>query len=376
MSKLVVETREFRKVLRVMARVLPRRTDLAAQGVFHITSGVGSGVGVVWGGSDQERLMMKFRQEGELLWQGAVPAVELCRIVRAAPGKQVEISDDPAGRGFRISSGGAGWVISPFQGQGFVGWQGLVGGGAGFEFGPLHRGALSEVRYAIGSEDARPALSQVRVSEFDVSASDGQKAHHVRLVNSSPEGSVFFPQHSVQVLLDLSGLFEEGVTAYQSKDCAVLEHESFEYLVGRSAFDFPDLDRFIWSPARDQSGIFKVDQKELLRALDVADVTLDQDRVALRWEGQRLSVVGSGNRGVGQMSVDAENPVDLDGHEVHCSASGLRQMLESVFAASGRLLFRVQGVGQVDRDDPGLVHVTASSAERVSQAAIRTMVIL
>ena len=89
MSGLVAETKDLAQVLRVMERVLPRRTDLAAQGVFCMWAL--NGMGHVWGGSSQERLCMSFPAKGE--WEGALPAVELCRAVRSSPGNQIEISD-------------------------------------------------------------------------------------------------------------------------------------------------------------------------------------------------------------------------------------------------------------------------------------------
>ena len=373
MSVLVAETKDLAQVLRVMERVLPRRTDLAAQGVFCLWSV--DGMGHVWGGSSQERLCMSFPAKGE--WEGALPAVELCRAVRSSPGSQIEISDHTE-ESFKISSGGAGWVVGRFIDTVFSRWESTDGDHLpdGFRFLLEHENGLSDARYAVGTEDARPALAQVYVGAGGVAASDGQKAHRFLLDDPSESGSVLFPQRSVALLLDLSGACDSEMTIHDADECLVVRSDRFEYLVGKGAFEFPDLDRFIWSRVKSQTGRFTVDRKSLATALSVADVTLDQDRVALSWRGGRMSVVGAGHRGVGQMWLPIQADQKVDGHEVHVSASDLADLVDALKPDNGKLMFTVQGTDQADRDDPGLLEASAINGNGVSQAALRAQIIL
>ena len=377
MVKWSADRRLLAERLKLMERVLPRRTDVGAAGVFHVE--VRDGFGWVWGGSEQERLRLRFDAAGGP-WEGAIPAVEFCRLVEAAPGERVEVWDDSEGRGFRLTSGSAGWVLGAVSGESFQRWEDPERD-VPFLFEDKHRGGLAAVRYAVCFEDSRPALCQVRVAADGVSASDGLKAHRV-VWEAGEDGFVLFPELSVGLVSELAAAFAAETTGffvYQSESFVSfdLAPDVVSYLVGRRAFDFPDLDSAVWERAASQRGFCRADRRALLTALSVADVTLDQDRVALRWRGGRLSVVGSGNRGIGQMSVACLDEEGLEGQEVHCSAVDLRALVSACHPVDGLVDFRVQAAADSDPDDPGLVCVSGVDADgSLSEGAIRAMVIL
>lgn len=328
-----------------------------------------SGTVMLWVESTKEHYATALQAMGD--WEDgglAIPAQELFRAVAAAPGEFVTLAAEDGI--IRVESGTARWSIEPLAGVDAADFTGdWTTGPDSVGFTELVK-ALETVRYAAGrSENNRPSFAQVHVGEGRAVASDGSRLHQESF--GGEEGQITFniPEKAVDTLLE--ALSAEGddraVFVRTDDDQVTFTFALMQYVVGRSVYEFPDVDSIILRGAREQTGNVVVSIEALVTAVKVASVSVDDAGVVtLRFTHGVIEVEGHSTRSEGRMEVRAGVDGIQSGFSVRLRAADLLELLGKLESEDGDVAFTID-VGGVN---PGWLYVQTGGTE----AAVRPVI--
>lgn len=356
--------------LRVAERIVPKRSGLPFHHVVNFDVSVDGAV-TIWVQSAKEAYATQIEAQGD--WEDgvlAVPAQELFRAVATAPGDRVtlRVEEDH----IRVEASTARWLIEALVGVEAVPFdsQQFAVGTDGIDQAELVRG-LEAVRYAAGkSENNRPSFAQVHVGEGRAVASDGARLHQEALVGAPAALTFDIPEKAVDTLLEaLSAEGADGeVTTGAGDDEMTFVFGSMRYVVGRSVYEFPNVEEIILQGARQQTGSVVVSRDALVTAIKVASVSVeDGGAVRLRFTHGVIEVEGHSSRSEGRMEVRA----GVDGIP---SAFSLKVRADDLLELLGK--FPVEGDGDIvftintSGTNPGWLYVSGEGTE----AAVRPVI--
>lgn len=357
---------QLAKHLRVMERIVPKRSGLPFYYVVHTHTSV-DGITCMWVTNGKESYAAWLTHEGQRFEDGevAIPASELFAVVAVAPESWIEIVHE-GGRVVRLISGTARWNVDLLAGVEATEWEGLLGDTTATKVEDLME-AIDGVRYSASRTEMHPSLQQVHVGEGRVVAADGRR---VAQKEFPAVGTFDIPERAVETLLDAlraSGAEEVGVSADEEGEMRFVSLGSNEYRLGRLSYPFPDIDGIALTRARAQKGIVVTSVSALVSAIKVAQVSAGDDgSVELTFTNGVIDVTGISQRSNGRMEVRCTNPDVISGTHLRVSASDLLEVLGRADTEDGDITFTVT---TDDDGDPGWVYFHAGGME----AAIRPM---
>lgn len=368
--KITLDKEMLQRRLRVMERIIPKRGGLPFYYVVNIDASVEGFVSLSAGnGKEFYATMLSTTDEDFEDGSVAVPAQELIRAVATAPGDTVVISSDE-GTVTRIESRTARWNIDSLAGVTPSSWESW---NESFEHQTnkteLIR-VLEATRYAAAKTETWPAFMQVHVGEGRVVAADGRRVHQEALGPAGSMPTFNIPERAVDTLLEALNAEEStgqvGVSVGDDGEMT-FAFGTMQYLVGRLQYDFPDIDSLVLDRARDQQGRVVCSRDQLVTAIKVAQVTIEEGGyVALEFTNGVIQVSGSSQRGDGIMDVRCSNDPVPSGTALRVNAADLLEMLGKAptdHEEDGDVVFTIANEGS----DPGWVYIASGSME----AAVR-----
>ena len=306
-------------------------------------------------------------EDGQL----AIPAQEFLRSVAAAPATEVTITENES-RGARIESGTARWNIEPLVGVDAMNFriETVVDSGGDDPEASEMIEALEAVRYAASKTENRPSFQQVHLGDGYAVASDGRRVHKEAIPHGSGANTYDIPIRAVETLLEALSADDQDGLLHIEVDADGEMSFTFgdsQYSVGRLAYGFPDLEAIVFRGAREQIGEVTARVSELVTAVKVASVAIDQGgHVRLNITNGVIEVEGHSSRSEGRMEVQATTENVPSGTEMLLVADDLLELLGRI--KGEEIMFSVS----TDPADQGWFYVWEGNNDM--EAALRPVI--
>lgn len=223
--------------------------------------------------------MVEIAQPGKVVF----PGQRFATIVREAPPEvlSVEVADGFAD----INVGRNHWRLRLMDGTEYPPLT-AVEAQVGEHFIEIDRvkllSAFRAVRYAASSDQARPQLTLLDVNDQRMRAADGIRFQQVDMPWWPKGLDVQFAARAVDDLVKLlktteAPTIELGVT----DDNIALRVASDTFIITRSTYDFPDLDKQLLKPSLGNDKLLSVDREEFEHAIKRVRVTADPETSAV-----------------------------------------------------------------------------------------------
>lgn len=346
--------------LGVVERIIPKKGGLPGHHVVSIKASASRLVLSVSGQKEQYRTTFDAASV-QTRGQVAIPAAELIRIVEAAPDMTLTIDDSE--QTISVTSGAAIWQITPLAGAGYLAADMVLPERSSSITATELFAALTDIRYAASTTDARPSLRQIYFGSERAVAADGRRLH---LIPTEFDGEFSIPEGVVDILLDAlraegpaGGIISSPVKVYNTDQVVYFEHEGFVLGIGKLSYQFPDVEALILTKARSQKGSLTMRREPFMTALRVAAVSVgDVGHIEMRQTGNVLRITGTSTASQAMMHVELLDDPGMEDFEMVLPVEALLQAVAKL--VSDRVTARVVLPGE---SDPGWFYVDEEGEE-------------
>ncbi len=346
--------------LAVVERIIPKKGGLPGHHVVSVKASAEDVVLSVSAAKESYRVSLK-ADSVQTRGTVAIPALELIRIVEAAPGTDITIDDSE--QTISVTSGGAVWSITPLDGGGYVAADIVLPDKNMTVLATHFVQALEEIRYAASRTEARPSLRQLHFSQSRAVAADGRRLHQVLF---DFDGDFSLPEVTVDMLIDAlkaegsGGIKASPVSVYDTDQVVHFTHEGFVLSIGKLSYTFPDVDALILLRAREQAGALVMMKKDLLTALRVAEVSVgDAGNIEMvQLSDSTLQIKGTSTASRGSMLVDLLDDPGMSDFRMLVPVESLIEAVSKLEAE-----WMTARVALPDQSDPGWFYVDVDGEE-------------